>query len=50
MKTETIRSKLNELDRQYEQTLAQLNALAGARQVLRGLLDEADDDTEEKDA
>ena len=40
MVTETIRKKMQELDRQKEQVLAQLNAIMGAQQVCRDLLDE----------
>ncbi len=38
---ETILKKLKTLDQQKEQALAQLNAILGAQQVLRELLEEA---------
>ena len=41
MVTEAIRKKMQELDRQKEQALAQLNAILGAQQVCRDLLEEA---------
>lgn len=42
MELETVRNKLMELDKQKEQTIAQLNAIIGAQQVLRELLSEAE--------
>ena len=53
MVTETIRKKMQELDHQKEQVLAQLNAIMGAQQVCRDLLDEVrkeDADHERSDA
>ncbi len=53
MVTETIRKKMQELDRQKEQVLAQLNAIMGAQQVCRDLLDEVrkeESDHERSDA
>ena len=53
MAAETIRKKMQELDRQKEQALAQLNAIIGAQQVCRELLEEArkeDTDHERSDA
>lgn len=53
MVTETIRKKMQELDRQKEQALAQLNAIMGAQQVCRDLLDEVrkeESDNERSDA
>ena len=41
MAAETILKKLKTLDQQKEQALAQLNAILGAQQVLRELLEEA---------
>lgn len=41
MAAETIQKKLKTLDQQKEQALAQLNAILGAQQVLRELLEEA---------
>ena len=40
MVAEAIRKKMQELDRQKEQALAQLNAIIGAQQVCRDLLEE----------
>ena len=42
MKAETIRNKLKDLDQQKERTIAQLNAIIGAQQVCRELLEEID--------
>ena len=42
MELETVRNKLMELDKQKEQTIAQLNAIIGAQQVLRELLSDAE--------
>ena len=53
MVTEAIRKKMQELDRQKEQALAQLNAILGAQQVCSDLLEEArkeDADNERSDA
>lgn len=46
---ETIKTKLAELDKNYEQTLATLNAIIGAKQVLQSLAEELDKpETEEE--
>lgn len=53
MAAETILKKLKTLDQQKEQALAQLNAILGAQQVLRELLEEArkeESDHERSDA
>ncbi len=53
MAAETILKKLKTLDQQKEQALAQLNAILGAQQVCRDLLDEVrkeDADHERSDA
>ena len=42
---EKIRQKLEELAKQKEQTLAQLNAILGAEQALQALLDEKEEKT-----
>ena len=42
MSLEMIRNKLKQLEQQKEQTVAQLNAICGAEQVLRELLVEAE--------
>lgn len=42
MNAEVIRKKIHELDQQKEQAIAQLNAIAGAQQVCRELLEEAE--------
>ena len=42
MNADTIRKKIHELDQQKEQAIAQLNAIAGAQQVCRELLEEAE--------
>ena len=46
---ETIRNKLHELEQQKEQTVAQLNAICGAEQILRELLAEAEAESEKGD-
>ena len=42
---EKIRQKLEELSQQKEQTLAQLNAILGAEQALKALLDKEEEST-----
>ena len=42
---EKIKQKLEELAKQKEQTLAQLNAILGAEQALQALLDEKEEKT-----
>ncbi len=41
---EQIKKKLDELSKQKEQALAQLNALLGAEQALTSLLEECEND------
>ena len=40
MNADMIRNKLRELDQKREQAIAQLNAIAGAQQVCRELLEQ----------
>ena len=42
---EKIKQKLDELAKQKEQVLAQLNAILGAEQALQALLDKEDEST-----
>ena len=47
MSNEKIQEKLNELEKQQEQIVANLHAVQGARQVLMQLLEEEQKDNEQ---
>jgi hypothetical protein len=44
---ETLNKKLDEISKSKEQTIAQLNALLGAEQAIKQLIDEIDKKEEE---